>query len=240
MFRELLALFGKQKPSNIKQPAPSRRPIPKARTVEAAKIGELGEHKINIQLDQLPKFCRTLSDIMIVNRKSRSGYSQIDHIVVAPEGIFVIEAKNYSGKIRGNKQDPTWNVNYRFKMNNPIRQNFGHIKALESVLEESTALPQSGLRNAPPPRYISIISFTMRCRFSVDPALRKIDSDELVIYDVELTGFITRKMNRIRATSNSPSLAPEQADAICEAIRMRNITDPAIREHHRREAGGKK
>lgn len=43
--------------------------------IKSSRIDELGEHKINIQLDQLPSGCRYLSDIMIPNPKSKSGYS---------------------------------------------------------------------------------------------------------------------------------------------------------------------
>jgi hypothetical protein len=49
--------------------------------IDSSRIGELGEYKINKQLDQLPKDTKYLSDIMIKNSKSRTGYSQIDHVV---------------------------------------------------------------------------------------------------------------------------------------------------------------
>ncbi len=49
--------------------------------------------------------------------------------------------------------------------------------------------------------YISMISFTMRCRFGIDPELCNIQSDELVIYDVELSEFIDRQLLRIKAES---------------------------------------
>lgn len=42
--------------------------------VQSTRIGELGEYKINIQLDQLPKGCKYLSDLMLANSKSRTGY----------------------------------------------------------------------------------------------------------------------------------------------------------------------
>ncbi|WP_257985616.1 nuclease-related domain-containing protein [Bacillus sp. V5-8f] len=65
--------------------------------------GELGEYKIDIQLDQLPKEFSHLSDKMVHNPKCISGYSQIDHIVITPYGIFVIETKNYQDTIYGAK-----------------------------------------------------------------------------------------------------------------------------------------
>nr|WP_258394594.1 nuclease-related domain-containing protein [Paenibacillus sp. MDMC362] len=65
----------------------------------------MGEHKINIQLDQLPKGCRYVNDLMVTNSKSRTGYSQIDHVVITPQGLFVIETKNYMGEVKGTRVD---------------------------------------------------------------------------------------------------------------------------------------
>jgi hypothetical protein len=98
----------------------------------AARKGELGEYKIDIQLAQLPKDCRCLSDLLVKNPRAKSGYSQIDHVVLTPYGIFSIETKNYQGTIYGGKDRKTWLVNGKFKMMNPFTQNYGHIEALKS------------------------------------------------------------------------------------------------------------
>ncbi|TLS38587.1 NERD domain-containing protein [Pseudalkalibacillus caeni] len=41
--------------------------------------------------------------IIVSNPKAKSGYSQIDHVVINPYGIFVIETKNYQDTIYGQK-----------------------------------------------------------------------------------------------------------------------------------------
>jgi hypothetical protein len=64
------------------------------------------------------------------------GTAQIDHLVVADTGIFVIETKHYSGWIFGDPNDSHWTqVIYRKKsrFQNPIRQNYGHVRALQSL-----------------------------------------------------------------------------------------------------------
>ena len=133
MFKKLMDLFS-QKPSAVNKAKTKQSPAKKAKPkIESSRIGELGEHKINIQLDQLPSGCRYLSDIMILNPKSKSGYSQIDHIVISPYAIFVIETKNYNGEIKGGRKDRNWSVSNHFKMYNPLMQNYGHIKALDRV-----------------------------------------------------------------------------------------------------------
>ena len=143
--------------------------------IQPARIGEIGEYKINIQLDQFSKDCRHFHDLLVSNPRSKTGYSQIDHVLITPYAVFVIETKNYSGEIKGNRKEKNWTVSNRFKMYNPILQNYGHIKVVEGILSDFQTVP-----------FISMISFTMRARFNVDPELRKIGSNELVVYDVEL------------------------------------------------------
>ncbi|RUT30509.1 NERD domain-containing protein [Paenibacillus zeisoli] len=218
MIKKLLAMF-KSSNTPTKQ-APQKKSTPRKK-IEPTRIGELGEHKINIQLDQLPKECKYLSDLLVPNSKSRSGYSQIDHLVISPYALFVIETKNYNGEIKGKKSEKYWSVSNRFKMYNPFMQNFGHIKAVEAHISEFKNL-----------RYISMISFTMRCRFSVDPELRKISSDELIVYDVELSEFIQRKITRIKAEQPTNLLTDTEINQIYEKLKEANITDPKVRAEH--------
>ena len=220
MFAKLRALFSKPA-SEPPQKKAKQGPAARRPKVEATRIGELGEHKINIQLDQLPKECRYLSDLLIPNPKSRSGYSQIDHLVISPYGLFVIETKNYNGEIKGARKDRYWRVSNRFNMYNPLMQNYGHIKAVELQIPAYKRV-----------KFISMISFTMRCRFSIDPELRKIQSDELIVYDVELSEFIGRKMVRMQAENPEPSLSETDIRGIYELVAAANITDARIRAEH--------
>ena len=68
---------------------------------------------------------------------SGSGSTQIDHVVVSRYGVFVIETKNYSGWIFGNKESKVWTqvlYDEKHKFQNPLRQNYKHTKAIESFL----------------------------------------------------------------------------------------------------------
>jgi len=81
----------------------------------------------------------------------RNGTTEIDHIIVADTGVFVIEAKHYSGWIFGSPGDAKWTqVLYRRhrRFQNPIQQNYGHIKAIQS------------LSSFPDENYISVVVFT--------------------------------------------------------------------------------
>ncbi|MDD5395553.1 MAG: NERD domain-containing protein [Thiothrix sp.] len=79
-----------------------------------------------------------------------NGTTQIDHIIVSRYGIFVIETKNMEGWIFGAEAQPKWTQSFRkskFQFQNPLHQNFRHIKALEEFL---------GL---PPSMFHSIVCF---------------------------------------------------------------------------------
>jgi hypothetical protein len=79
----------------------------------------------------------------------------------------------------------------------------------------------------------------MRCRFGIDPELRKIQSDELVVYDVELSEFIGRKLIRLKADS-VPALSEDDVTRIHETIRLANIEDTLIRSQHIEKIKGNK
>ena len=70
-------------------------------------------------------------------RTPNGGTTQIDHIFVSCYGIFVVETKNMKGCISGGKHESPWTQQFpkqSFKFQNPLHQNFKHVKALEAVL----------------------------------------------------------------------------------------------------------
>ena len=207
----------KPKQAKITSPKPK-----KTNEQVATRKGEIGEYKIDIQLDQLPNDCRYLSDLLVKNPKAKSGYSQIDHVVITPYGIFTIETKNYQGTIYGGKDRKTWLVNGKFKMMNPFVQNYGHIKALTSLIDEKYH-----------DLFISMVSFTKRCTFKVDLDYRKIASNEIIVYDIELSEFIHRKVSVLKIQHKEPLLNEQDISAIYSAFSKANITDPKVREEHK-------
>ncbi|ESU31945.1 hypothetical protein G3A_14110 [Bacillus sp. 17376] len=187
----------------------------------AVRKGEIGEYKIDIQLDQLPKDCRYLSDLLIKNPKAKSGYSQIDHVVLTPYGIFVIETKNYQGTIYGGKDRKTWSVNGKYKMMNPFVQNYGHIKALAPLIDRKYV-----------ESFISMVSFTKRSTFKIDLDFRKIASNELIVYDIELSEFIHRKVSVLKIQHKEPLFSGREISMIYDVFSNADIKDPAIRRTH--------
>jgi restriction system protein len=69
-----------------------------------------------------------------------AGTTQIDHIYVSRFGVFVVETKNMGGWIFGQADQAQWTqaiYKKKSKFQNPIRQNFKHIKTLEDLLQLS-------------------------------------------------------------------------------------------------------
>ncbi len=87
-----------------------------------------------------------------------NGTTQIDHILLSPYGIFVIETKNYKGWIFGGEHQKTWMqklFKQSFKFQNPLHQNYKHVKVLENVLADVVD-----------PSYIhSLVVFMPDCEF---------------------------------------------------------------------------
>lgn len=100
--------------------------------------GWFGERAVSKGLSRLdPNTYHTFHDIYLP-RPDGQGTTQLDHVVVSPFGIFVIETKNYRGWIFGSEKQAQWTQQiYRQKnrFQNPIHQNDLHVRALIEQLE---------------------------------------------------------------------------------------------------------
>lgn len=66
-----------------------------------------------------------------------NGTTQIDHLLVSPFGLFVIETKNINGWIFGSEKEPKWTRTLYGKKStfqNPLHQNYRHTKCLAEYL----------------------------------------------------------------------------------------------------------
>ncbi len=110
---------------------------------KAKLIGELGEEYIIKLLGQTIPGQRYLINNLIV-QDQYGNTSQIDHIFINSNGVFVIETKNLSGTIYGSENQKTWTqvFNYgkqKYHFYNPIMQNQTHIRRLKEAT--GTELP---------------------------------------------------------------------------------------------------
>ncbi len=117
--------------------AKSMRYYKKSRKHEDGKRwvkGLEGENIVLEKLNTLPKNYFVFHDVELPG-----GYGNIDHIVVGPTGLFVIETKNYSGKYRinGNQWFHYKNNQYSKMEKNPGKQLIINILQLKNFLEEA-------------------------------------------------------------------------------------------------------
>ena len=118
--------------------------------------GNLGEYFVHRSLLRLPDEYHVLDNVILPNAGSTT---QIDHIVISPYGIFVIETKNYKGWVYGGEYSEYWTQNIygqKYDLYNPFKQNDGHVRALQRLLPE---LPKDV--------FIPIVCFTDRTQLFV-------------------------------------------------------------------------
>jgi ribosomal protein L37AE/L43A len=120
--------------------------------------GFLGEFQVNLFLKLfLSKDKYHL--IKNVTLPTEDGTTQIDHILVSQYGVFVIETKNMKGWIFGSAHQKQWTqkiFRHSSKFQNPIHQNYKHLKVLESCL------------NINPESIFSVIVFVGDSTFKTD------------------------------------------------------------------------
>lgn len=166
--------------------------------------GFMGEFWVKKELNKLSKDKYTVfNNIML---KTNTSTHQIDHIVVSKFGIFVIEMKNYYGLITGDKYKDKWIQHLgkkKYYFNNPIHQNYGHIKALEEVLH----LKED--------KFISVICISNQAKVKVN--------DKNVVQLDDVNEFIK---------SYKKEIVDSNLNEIEDLLKNNNVTDINIKKQH--------
>lgn len=118
---------------------------------QAKVSGDYGEFKMSSILKGLPSYYHVMDNILLdttkkirgtdgkMHRSNRETSTQIDHIIVSPFGVFVIETKNHKGMIFGDYFGTVWTQVLKNGMHNtfynPVRQNMGHIENLSKSIQ---------------------------------------------------------------------------------------------------------
>lgn len=137
-----------------------------------------------------------------------NGSTQIDHIVASRFGIFVIESKDYSGWIFGDKNQQFWTQslpggNNKFQFQNPIHQNYAHIMALKILM------PFIG------DNFYNIVVFSDKSEIKTTPI-------ENVTRLSQLIGSI-KKYAQEKLTENDLQLAIGKLSYACQTIDITNL-----------------
>lgn len=175
--------------------------LKKSKKIEQNK----GEIEVNDYLNKLKKY-KLLEDIMIKREKRTT---QIDHILISRKGIFVIETKDFSGKIIGDEDSKFWIQKLNFKENHfysPIKQNYGHVKAVEEII---------GRKNI----CMSLIVFTNKSN------IKKVKTETPVIQVKKLTKYIKKYKSDIR-------LSKEEVEEFYKILNKKDMNSrSAIKKH---------
>jgi len=98
--------------------------------------GVLGEFIVNV----LAKMMLDKNEYHLIKNvtlPTSDGTTQIDHLIISKYGVFVIETKNMKGWIFGSSNQKVWTqkiFKHSSKFQNPLHQNYKHVKTLEALL----------------------------------------------------------------------------------------------------------
>lgn len=141
--------------------------MPKYQKIQ--KDGIFFEYRIFRELEKLPGYKKIIPNMIL--RGYNTPTTEIDIVLLHESGIYCIEAKDYRGNIYGSSTKTYWTQDFwknrKFTFYNPLKQNYGHIKALEKTLQN--------YRN----RIMSIVVFS-------DATNLNVNTKEPVIYAYEL------------------------------------------------------
>ena len=100
--------------------------------------GKLGENYVNQRLQQNFAAPYVIID-NITLPDGQGSTTQIDHILLSPFAIFVIETKNYQGWIFASERQKQWTQTIyqrKHRFQNPLHQNYKHIKVLQNIFAD--------------------------------------------------------------------------------------------------------
>lgn len=133
-----------------------------------------------------------------VTLKTNEGTTQIDHVLIADTGIFVIENKHYDGWIFGDPQSRQWTqtiYHKKSRFQNPLHQNYAHVKALKSLF------------NLPEDNFHSVVVFTGNAEFKSDlgpdviqlpDLIPFLSADRPVVFDERKMAYIVGRIEMKR------------------------------------------
>jgi len=144
---------------------------------------------------------------------SKSGTTQIDHILVSPYGVFIVETKNMKGWIFGSENQSKWTQvlhRKKYSFQNPLRQTFRQKK----ILAEYLGLDESFI--------YTVIYFVGDCKFKTHLPTNVISSGlgshikqhQNHVLSPEETSRILNQLNKL--TSESTLTTKEHIESLRE------------------------
>lgn len=184
--------------------------------------GNYGEYSSYGKLAKLPGYHKALFNLYIPKGKDRT--TEIDLVFLHETGVYVVESKNYSGWIFGDDNSQKWMQTFpnghKQSFYNPIKQNKGHIRALQSILPSiEEAL------------YKSLIVFSERCE------LKKVSCEAPHTYVLKRDKLKKHMEKQIQASANVMDAA--YIDRIYNFLSQYQKVDEAVKREHIERIKGK-
>lgn len=108
--------------------------------------GNYGEFKLYRKIIKIFGKDKVYPNLYLEN--VNTDHTEIDVVALSKHGVYVFEMKNYSGWIYGSEKNEQWTQTFnrfsKFRFYNPLRQNYGHTKAVERYLnlnDEGDTIP---------------------------------------------------------------------------------------------------
>ena len=140
---------------------------------------------------------------------AKNGTTQIDHLLVSPFGLFIVETKNKKGWIFGSENQPKWTqvlYSKKYSFQNPLRQTFRQKKILCEFLDPDESIVHT------------IVYFVGDCKFKTPLPDNVIRS--------RLGKYIKRYSNRI--------VSPQDVERLIKALEL-HVSESSLttRDHVR-------
>lgn len=155
--------------------------------------GDKGEAQVQRILKKMGSNYKVLNDINIPSKITKSGTTQIDHLVISKYGIFVVETKNYAGKVIGMEGQTRWLHQNRFGLReflSPIGQNEIHIDAVKELLNEEDRF-----------KIFSVIAFSSNSNLN----LQRLPYSSVIVLRI-------KQIKRVITSKKTVIISPEQVD----------------------------
>lgn len=159
--------------------------------------GKTGEYLTYRTLNKIEGYKKFLFNLRIPFDNNKT--TEIDIVMLHNSGIYVLESKNYSGLILGNKTNDKWSEvlgnGQRYTFYNPVKQNNTHINALKHYLHDSSNY------------FYSFIVF----------------ANETELSNIHIDNVVNRRnlIDKINKLSNNKQLSNTQLDNIYNMLKNR-------------------
>lgn len=180
------------------------------------------EQGVSYALRSLDPRSYVVLDNLILNSNGNTAHAEIDHIVVSPYGIFCVVTKSHQGYIYGSRKSARWYQylgNYKFPINNPFRQNYKHVKALDNLLDSSLKTNIHSYAVFPNAKKVKVDGEDGVA--TVEELVRNISQKKEIIYNKSDCEHIIKLLAQAKSTSSD--LKETHINEVCAYLSSKSI-----------------